>query len=118
MPHISAKAMATEEKEKKDKCFQTCLERRNSFTQILYSADGIPRTEAVAAERRLASLLINKLKREYLEMCGFIRVSISLAIVRSNTLLLQGTRNKEAYIRQRTGLADGALMVLIAPWQG
>ena len=31
-------------------------------------------------------------------MCGFVRAIMSLAIVRSNTLSLQGARNKEAYI--------------------
>ena len=46
---------------------------------MVYFNDGIPGTEAVAA-----LLLSNKLKREYLEMCGFVRDQMSLAIVRSN----------------------------------
>ena len=63
---------------------------------MVYSADGIHGTEAVAAHRRLAPLLSNKLKREYLEMCGFVRARMSLSIVISNTLLLHGARDKEA----------------------
>ena len=66
---------------------------------MVYSADGIPRTEAVVAQQRLASLLNNKLKRGYLKMCGFIRARMSLAIVIYNTLFLRGARDKEAYIQ-------------------
>ena len=59
----SEKALAMSEKEKKEKYLQPCLGRRHSFTHMVYSVDGIPRTEAVAAQRRLASLLSNNLKR-------------------------------------------------------
>ena len=55
---------------------------------MVYSEDGIPRAEALAAQKRLAALLRYKLKWEYSEMCGFVRARMSLAIVRSNILLL------------------------------
>ena len=48
-------------------------------------------------------------------MYGFVTARMSLAIVRSNTLLLCGTRNKEAYILQRSNLEDEEVMALIAP---
>ena len=60
--HTSAKALAMAEKEKKDKYFQTFLERRRSFTHMVYFTYGIPVQEAVAAQRRLALLLSNNLK--------------------------------------------------------
>ena len=84
----SAKALAAAEREKRYKYLHPCLESRHTFTPMVYYLDGIPGTEAIAAQRRLALLLSNKLKREYLDMCGFVRDSISLAIVRYNTLLL------------------------------
>ena len=99
LPQTSEKALATAEKDKKDKYLQPCLERRRSFTPMVYSADGIPRTEAVAEQRRLSSLFSNNLKKEYSEMCGFVRGRMSLAIVRPNTLLLRGARYRETYIR-------------------
>ena len=83
----------------------------------MYSAYGIPGTAAVAAHKFLASLLINNLKQEYLEMCDFVRSGMSLAIVGSNTLLLRGERDKEAYIQQRPNLEGGAVMALLATWQ-
>ena len=61
---------------------------------MVYYTDGIPGTEAVVAYQRLALVLSNKLKREYSDMCGFVRAWMSLAIVRSNHLFLQGYRYK------------------------
>ena len=43
---------------------------------------------------------------------------MSLAIVRPNTLLLQGARDKGVCIHQKPDLADGAVVALLAPWRG
>ena len=112
------KALAKADKEKKDLYLQACLERRRTFTPMVYSADGIPRVEALAVQKRLAALLSYKLKREYSGMCGFVRARMSLAIVRSNSLILRSPRNKGARIRQKPELTDGAVMPLLAPWRG
>ena len=74
--------------------------------------------ENLDAQKRLAALLSYKLKREYSEICGFVRVRISLAIVRSNSLLLRGPRDKGMHIRQRPELIDVAVMALLTPWRG
>ena len=94
------KALAKAEKENKDLYLQDCLERRRTFTPMVYSVYGIPGAEALASQKRLVALLRYKLKREYSEMCGFMKASMSLAIVRSNILLLHGPRDKGARIRQ------------------
>ena len=85
---------------------------------MLYSTDGIPGAEALPAQKRLAALHSYKLKREYSEMCGFVRGRISLAIVRSNSLLLRGPSDKGGRIRQGPELTDGAVLPLLAPWRG
>ena len=97
---IPEKALAKAEKENKDLYLQDCLGRRSTFTPMVYSAEGIPRVEALAAQNRLAALLRYNLKQEYLEMCGFVPARMSLAIVRSNSLFLRGPRNKVARIWQ------------------
>ena len=51
-------------------------------------------------------------------MCRFVRALVSLAIVRSNALLLQGTKDKEAYIFPILDLGGGVVMALLAPWSG
>ena len=114
---MSKKALAKAEKEKKDLYLQACLEHRRTFTPMVYSADGIPGAEALAAQKRLATLLSYKLKREYSEMCGFVRARISLAIVRSNSLLLCGPRDKGVGIWQGPELTDGVVMSLLTPWR-
>ena len=68
---------------------------------MVYSADGIPGAEALATHKRLSALLSYKLKREYSEMCGFVQARMSLAIVRSNSLLLHSPCEKGAQIWQR-----------------
>ena len=88
----SKKALEKADKEKNYKYLHPCLYRRCYFISMVYSADGITRTEAVAAQRRLDSLLSNKLKWEYLEMCGFVRAWMSLAKVIPNTLSLCNCR--------------------------
>ena len=106
------------DKEKKEKYLHPCMDRRSSFTKMVYSADGITGTEAVAAHRRLASLLSNKKNREYLEMCGFVRARVSLAIVRSNTLILRGARDKDVYTQHIPNLENGVVIALMSPWWG
>ena len=85
---------------------------------MVYSADGLPGAEALAAQKRLAALISYKLKREYSEVCGFVRARMSLSIVRSNSLFLRGPRENGACICQRPELTDGAVMSLLAPWRG
>ena len=112
------KALAKAEKEKKDLYLQACLERRRTFTPMVYSTDGIPGAKALAAQKRLAALLSYKLRRKYFEMCGFVQARMSLAIVRSNSLLLRGPHEKGARIWQRPEMTDGAVMAMLAPWRG
>ena len=85
---------------------------------MFYSADGIPRAEALAAQNIFAGKLSYKLRREYSEMCGFVRARMSLEIVRSNSLLRRGPRDKGARVRQLPELTDGVVMALLAPWRG
>ena len=85
---------------------------------MVYSADGIPGAEAIATQKRLAALLSYKLKQEYSEMCCFVQARMLLAIVRSDSLILCGPRNKGARICQRPEMTNGAVMALMAPWCG
>ena len=104
------------EKENKGLYLQDLLERRHTFTPMVYSADGITGAEALAPQKRLAALLSYKLKKEYSEICGFVRAGMSLSIVRSNSLLLPIPSEEGVRIFQRKELTDGAMMELIAPW--
>ena len=78
--------------------------------------DGIPGAEVLAAQNRLVALLSYKLKREYSEICDFVRARMPVAIVRSNSLLLRVPRYKGARTLKQTYLTDGEVMALLAPW--
>ena len=65
-------------------------------------------------QQRLASLLSNNMKQECSELCGLVRAQMLLVVVRPNTLLLHGTRDKDAYIQQRPNMEDGGVMSLLA----
>ena len=56
------KALTKTEKKKKDFYLQDCLDCRRTFTPIVYSADGTPRAEALAAQKRLAALISYRMK--------------------------------------------------------
>ena len=74
---------------------------------MVNSADGIPGAEVLAVQKILAALLSYKLEWEYTEMCGFLRARMSLAIVRSNSLLLRGHWYKAVRIRLRPEMKVG-----------
>ena len=79
---------------------------------------GIPGAEALAVQNRLSALLILNMNQEYSELCGFVRVRMSLAIVRSNIPKFRGHRDKGVRIPQGLELLDGAVMGLLMPWRG
>jgi hypothetical protein len=101
----SAKVLEKAAKAKKDKYEAACIARRRTFTPLVYSVDGMACKEALAFEKRLASLMATKHERRYSEMVGFVRAQMSLAVIRSNTLLLRGARVGRAW---RPELLDGA----------
>ena len=62
---IPEKALVKAEEENKDLNLQDFLESVRNFTPMVYSTDGIPGVEALAAHKRLAAILSYKLKQEY-----------------------------------------------------
>jgi hypothetical protein len=90
-----AKVLEQHEKEKKDKYLQNCLEMRKDFTPMIFSVDGIAGREARNAEKRLATHLAGKWKREYSQMVYYVRVRMAIAVVRANSLLIRGSRDRQ-----------------------
>ncbi len=59
---------------------------------MLYSVDSMAHKHARATEKRIAGILAAKWTRQYSQMASFVRTWMCLAIVQSNTLLVQGDR--------------------------
>jgi hypothetical protein len=96
------KSIARQEKEKKDKYVDACVERRRQFTPLVYSVDGLLGSEARAASKRLACLLSQKWKCAYSDVCGYVLSRQALALVRTTSLCLRGTRNPSDCARYRS----------------
>ena len=77
---------------------------------LAYSVDGLPGKRAKAAEKRLAALLAAKWDRPYSDVMNFVRVRMSLAVVRSNTLLMRTERAKSKYQRRAPEGADACML--------
>ena len=93
------KVLAAQEKEKKDKYLKTCHEMRKDFAPMVYSVDGMAGREARSNEKRLAKLLADKWQMPYSRMVFYVRVRMSLAIVRANSLLIHGSHDSQTHYR-------------------
>jgi hypothetical protein len=87
-----SKVLLRHEKEKKNKYGDLCIAKRQTFTPLVFSIDGLLGKEATAASKRLASSLAAKWKRSYSEICGYVRSRISIALVRSSSRCLRADR--------------------------
>jgi hypothetical protein len=91
-----AKVLARGEKEKKDKYLQACVDRRRSFTPLVFSIDGLRGKEGKGAQKRLAFLLSGKWKKTYSAVAGYVNSRLSVALVRATSLCLRGARDPTA----------------------
>jgi hypothetical protein len=89
------KVLLQHEKEKKDKYLRTCLEFRKDFTPMVYLVDGIAGCEAWNAEKSLATHLASRWNRGYSQMVYYVRVWMAIAVVRANSLLIRGSRDRQ-----------------------
>jgi hypothetical protein len=87
-----AKVLESQEKEKKRKYLEACLERRRHFTPFVCSADGMLGREAKTFAKRLAAKLANKWEKSYSQVCGYVNARLSIAIVRATHLCMRGSR--------------------------
>ena len=87
------KVLKKQEKDKKDKYGEACKEAHMHFTPLVYSVDGMEGDEVTAARKRLASRLAAKWKRQYSQVCGFVRSRLSFTLVRAASRCLRGTRD-------------------------
>ena len=112
----SAKVLERAAKEKKDKYLDACLERRRSFVPLIYSVDGMACKEATAYEKRIASLLASKWERQYSEMVGFVRSKMSISLIRSNTMMMRGSRSSKRFVGAIQSSAEFEAIESIPSW--
>ena len=86
------KALEAQERAKKNRYLQACLDQRRDFVPFVVSTDGLVAREAKATLQRLASLISEKWHRPYSVVCGYVQARISIAIVRATNRCLRGAR--------------------------
>lgn len=89
----TAKCLEANERSKKAKHLEACLANGQHFAPLVFTVDGVPGKEAKAFTKHLAAKLAAKWKREHSETCTFVRARLQMALVRSTSLCLRGTRN-------------------------
>jgi hypothetical protein len=108
-----AKVLITQEKEKKRKYLEACLEQRRHFIPFVCSTDGLLGQEASTFAKRLAAKLATKWQGTYLQVCGYVKARLSIAIVRATHLCLRGSRIPTHQISTRRPMwEDGAGLAL------
>jgi hypothetical protein len=91
------KVLAQQEKEKKNQYLRPCLEMRKDFTPLLvYSVDGIAGRAAKNAEKHLAYHLSEKRHKQLPQIVYYVQIQIAIAVVRANSLLIQGSRDQKS----------------------
>ena len=90
-----AKGLESQEKERKAKYIASYHEIRKESTPMVCSVDGITGREDKAMQKCLASYLARKWQKNYSEMVFYVKARMALSVVRANSLLLQGSRDRQ-----------------------
>ena len=86
------KILEKQEKEKKKKYLQPCLERRRHFTPFVTTTDGLIGKEAQKFVARLATRLAEKWRNPYSQVMAYLRGRLTIAILRGTSRRIRGTR--------------------------
>ena len=76
---------------------------------MVYSVNGLPGQRAKAAKKRLAAMLAAKWDRPCSDVMNFVRVRMSLSIVRSNILLLRTERVRSTFQRRAPDTVEACM---------
>ena len=86
------KILEKQEKEKKKKYLQPCLERRRHFTPFVTTTDRLMGKEAQKFLARLATRLAEKWRNPYSQVMAYLRGRLSIAILRGILRRIRGTK--------------------------
>ena len=101
--HSPQSVLATAEREKKRKYSDACAAKHVCFTPLCFSVDGLMGVEAKTFMDRLADFLATKWERPYSIVIHWLRIKLSLALLRATNLCLRGTRCKVRSVHMDDG---------------
>jgi hypothetical protein len=97
-----------QEKEKKKKYLNACLDQQRSFVPFVVSTDGLLGREAKNLVKHIALRPTSKWQRHYSVIRGFVNARINLAILRATNLCIRGSRVPASKMSKRVQWLDGA----------
>ena len=77
---------------------EACFQQRHHFFPFVASVDGLLDVEAAATLKRIASRLAKKWHQPYSRTCGYIKIRISITLVRATHQCILGSRVPEHLI--------------------
>ena len=101
------KVLQSQEREKKKKYLNNCLQQRRTFTPFVVSSDGLLGREAKSLIKQLSVLLTEKWNKPYSVVCGIICSRISIAIVRASHQCIRGSRIPACSMSKQIQWEDG-----------
>jgi hypothetical protein len=104
--HDPHKVLASQEREKKKKYLQSCLEQRKHFTPFVVSTDGLIGREAGELLKRLSLRLADTWEQPHSVVRGFVSARMSIAIVRATHLCL---RDRESPSPRSAAVLNGMI---------
>ena len=109
-----SKVLKSQERSKKKKYLEACLEQRRHFAPYVVDTYGLLGDEAKSLNKRLGSKLAEKWKSPYSAVMGFVNARVSVAILRATHLCLRGSRVPYRHIStKRSEWDDGAGLNLL-----
>ena len=75
------KCLQTEDKDKKKKYLDSCLQQHRHFPPLVVSVDGILGMEAEALYKHIAIYLVTKRKQPCLRTCSYVKRRVSITLV-------------------------------------
>ena len=85
------KVLESQEREKKRKYLDACIQQRLHFSLFVVSTDRLLGKEAKVLMRTIAAKLAEKWEKPYSEVCGYVNARMSIAIVRAMHRCLWGS---------------------------
>ena len=104
--NCSDKILERHARDKKTDYNEACPKKRRDFTPLIYSINGMTSKGTRTVDKKMTYLVAKKWHRPHPKMVCYVKRQMSLAVVRSNTMLLQGDRSTSLRCK---GAEDGVV---------
>ena len=110
---IPYKSLSVAEMYKKRKYLESCIWKRRHFSPLFISFNGLLVTEVEYMMKRLSSLLATNWRQTYYQTYGYVRIRVSITMVRAIRRCIQGSQVPASrIIVHKPQWEDGSILYL------